>query len=57
MELYTTKQVAEILQMSTYQIVIKAKKREIPGAIKIGRDWRFEKELFENWLTKKEGGQ
>lgn len=48
-ELLTTNELAEYLKLKRTTVLRKAKKGEIP-AIKIGRQFRFDKEQIDSWL-------
>ncbi len=50
-KLMTVKEVAEYLQLDEHTIYRMARKGEIP-AYKIAGQWRFKKELIEQWLEK-----
>lgn len=45
----TVKQVADFLQISTDKVYIMAKKNEMP-AIKIGQQWRFDRNAIAYWI-------
>jgi len=47
----TLEQIAEYLQMSTSSIYKMAQDRKIP-AYKVGRQWRFKKEIIDQWVEK-----
>ncbi len=49
-EILTTKQLAEYLQMDEATVYRLARKRKIP-AIKILGQWRFKKDVIDNWLV------
>ena len=49
----TLEQIAEYLQMSTSSIYKMAQAGKIP-AYKVGRQWRFKKELIDEWMVRKE---
>lgn len=48
----TIEEAAEYLNLSKETLYKKVRRREIP-AIKIGRLWRFQKELIEKWIEEK----
>lgn len=48
---YTTPQVAALLQLSDREIQDRAAKGEIPGAWKDGKAWRFDKPSVDAWLS------
>ena len=48
----TIKEVAEYLQLEEHTIYKMARKGEIP-AFKIAGQWRFKKDMIEEWLQKK----
>lgn len=50
---YTTEEVATILRISERTANNLATRSEIPGAVKIGREWRFDKEVLEQHLGRK----
>jgi len=50
-KLMTVKEVAEYLQLDEHTVYRMARKGEIP-AYKIAGQWRFKKELIEQWLEK-----
>lgn len=52
----TVKQVADYLQIDEHTVYRLAKKGEIP-AVKIAGQWRFKKELIEEWLEKHISGK
>ena len=54
-ELYTVKELAEILKVNRVTIQRWCKTGEIP-AVKIGKSYRIEKKDFENWYKSKKGG-
>ncbi|NWJ46921.1 MAG: helix-turn-helix domain-containing protein [Chloroflexi bacterium] len=51
-ELLTIDQLAEYLQLNKNTVYRLAQDHKIP-AIKIGRVWRFQKELIDRWLDSK----
>jgi excisionase family DNA binding protein len=51
-KLMTIKEVAEYLQLEEHTIYKMARKGEIP-AFKIAGQWRFKKDMIEEWLQKK----
>ncbi|OAG26658.1 excisionase, partial [Thermodesulfatator autotrophicus] len=50
-KLMTVKEVAEYLQLDEHTIYRMARKGEIP-AYKVAGQWRFKRELIEEWLEK-----
>lgn len=48
-EMLTTKEVADLLRISTRTVVRLATKEKLPGAIKVGRQWRFSREKLEEF--------
>ena len=44
-KLLTTKQVAEFLQVCTRTVTRLAQKEKLPGALKVGGQWRFPKDI------------
>jgi len=53
-ELYTVKELAEILKVNRVTVQRWCKTGEIP-AVKIGKSYRVEKKDFENWYKSKKG--
>ena len=47
----TVREVAEYLRMSQTKVYRLAKERQLP-VIRIGRTWRFRKDLLDAWLSK-----
>jgi excisionase family DNA binding protein len=47
----TVREVAEYLRMSETKVYRLAKERQLP-VIRIGRTWRFRKDLLDDWLSK-----
>lgn len=45
----TVREVAEYLRMSQAKVYRLAKERRIP-VVRIGKTWRFRKDLLDNWL-------
>ncbi len=52
-EIMTTKELAKYLQLHEVTILKYARKGKIP-AFRIGRTWRFDKEVIDQWIS---GGQ
>ena len=52
-EIMTTKEVAKYLRLHQFTIIKYAGKGKIP-AFRIGRVWRFDKEVIDKWIN---GGQ
>ena len=50
-KLMTVKEVAEYLRLDEHTVYRMARKGEIP-AYKVAGQWRFKKELIEQWLEK-----
>ena len=50
-KLMTVKEVAEYLRLDEHTVYRVARKGEIP-AYKVAGQWRFKRELIENWLEK-----
>jgi excisionase family DNA binding protein len=48
-EVLTTKQAAELLQLSEHTVKVKAAAGELPAS-KVGRQWRFMRDELEAWL-------
>ena len=46
----TVREVAEYLRMSEAKVYRLAKERRLP-AIRIGKSWRFRKDLLDDWLS------
>lgn len=44
-------QVAEALSLSCYTVRKMARLRSLPGAVKVGRDWRFDGDKIERFLV------
>jgi excisionase family DNA binding protein len=55
-ELLTTIELAEYLKLRPETVIRKAKKGEIP-AIRIGRQFRFDKNQIDNWLLRRVTGK
>jgi len=53
-EVMTAKQLAEYLQQNEMTIYRLAREGKIP-AMRIGRSWRFKKELIDQWLVENSG--
>lgn len=51
MKLYTTEEVAEMLQMHNESIRRKCRLDELP-CLKIGREWRIREDDLNQWLEK-----
>ena len=49
-QIMTAKQLAEYLQMSQITICRLAREKKLPG-LKIGKEWRFQKELIDRLLV------
>ena len=54
--LLTPQELAEVLQLNSATITRKAKKGEIP-AIKIGKQFRFDRDQIDKWLTQQTVGR
>ncbi|MCD6386422.1 helix-turn-helix domain-containing protein [Candidatus Sumerlaeota bacterium] len=52
-QLLTVKNLAEYLQVSERTVYRLIKRREIPH-IKIGNQWRFKKQMIDEWLEKEQ---
>jgi len=52
MEFITVDEIAEYLRISRMTVVRMIEKGELP-ALKIGRQWRIQKEDFEKWIRGK----
>jgi len=50
MTILTVHEVAEYLRMSEAKVYRLAKERKLP-VIRIGRTWRFRKDLLDDWLS------
>jgi excisionase family DNA binding protein len=46
----TVRDVAQYLRMSETKVYRLVKERHLP-AVRIGKSWRFRKDLLDNWLT------
>ncbi|MBI2193344.1 MAG: helix-turn-helix domain-containing protein [Planctomycetes bacterium] len=55
-QLMTVRQMAEFLQVSTDKVYEMTQRGEIP-AIKIGQQWRFNRDDIEKWLKSCSRGQ
>jgi len=51
-KIMTTQEVAEYLRLSEATIYKLAQSGEIP-AVKVGRTWRFKRELIDEWLCER----
>ncbi len=51
-EIMTTKEIAKYLKLHEITIIKYAGKGEIP-AFRIGKVWRFDKEVIDKWITGK----
>ena len=51
---FTIQEIADFLRVNKITIYRMAKKRAIP-ALKVGRQWRFEKKLIQRWIESQEG--
>lgn len=51
-KIMTVKQVAEYLQMDEHTIYKLARSGQVP-AIKIAGQWRFKKDVIDNWISEK----
>lgn len=49
-EIMTVKQLAEYLKLNYQTVYKKVQKGEIPSS-KIGRGWRFQKNVIDRWLS------
>ena len=49
-QIMTTKEVAKYLKLHEITVCKYAEKGEIP-AVRIGRVWRFDKEVIDKWLS------
>jgi excisionase family DNA binding protein len=54
-EIMTTSEVAEYLRLAEATIYKLAQSGEIP-AVRVGRTWRFKKELIDEWFRQKSLG-
>jgi excisionase family DNA binding protein len=50
---YTTEEVATLLRVSERTANNLAARSEIPGAVKVGREWRFDRAKLEEHLGRK----
>jgi len=50
---YTTEEVASFLRISERTAINIAKRGEIPGAVQVGREWRFDRDRLEEHLGRK----
>ena len=53
-KLFTLAEIADLLRVNKITVYRMAKKGAIP-ALKVGRQWRFEKKLIQNWLQSQQG--
>ena len=53
-EIMTPKQAAEYLSLHLITIYRLVKKRKLPG-FKVGGQWRFKKDLLDDWILMKSG--
>ena len=53
MEVMTVKEVASYIKLHPHTVSQKARKGEIPGK-KIGRSWRFQKTVIDEWLSSRD---
>ena len=51
--LFTTGEVAEVLRTSRKAIYSMMERRQLPGAVKIGRRLLFRRDILLNWLDQK----
>jgi excisionase family DNA binding protein len=54
-EIMTTGEVAEWLHVHPMTLYRLAHGHKIPGAFKVGGEWRFQREAIEQWCKQKEG--
>lgn len=50
-EIMTINELAQYLKFKPRTIYVKAKRGEIPGS-RIGKNWRFQKHIIDQWLSK-----
>lgn len=50
-EFYTPEQLSKRLQIEVRTLQAQARKGQIPGALKIGHQWRFNAARIEGWLN------
>jgi excisionase family DNA binding protein len=48
---YTSEQVASILQLKERTVQALARTGRLPGALKVGNQWRFNREKLDKWLS------
>lgn len=53
-KMFTIQELADLLRVNKITIYRMAKKGAIP-ALKVGRQWRFEKKLIQRWLQSQQG--
>ena len=49
-EILTVTELSEQLRVPKRSIYLFAKKGIVPGAFKVGRHWRFRKDMIERWI-------
>jgi excisionase family DNA binding protein len=50
---YTTEEVARLLRMKERTVQSLAEEEKIPGAVRLGRQWRFERDALEQHVGRK----
>ena len=55
MEFLTSEEVAKILNISGRTACKLGEAKVLPGATKIGKQWRFRKDILMNWLIQQTG--
>ena len=51
-QMTTVPQLADRLQVKQGWVYAKAAKGEIPGAVRVGKYWRFRPDAIDRWLSK-----
>lgn len=50
---YTTEEVAGLLRISDRTVKSLAEQEKLPGGVKVGRQWRFDRARLEDYLGRK----
>ena len=56
METLTPTEVAKILKLHPFSVTRLARQKKLP-AFKVGGSWRFQKDQFEQWISRLTNGQ
>jgi len=54
-KLLTPTEVSQLLRLPKRSIYRFAQEGHIPGGFRVGRHWRFRKEVIENWIAEQAG--